>query len=464
MPEILDKCFALALSLMILWQASLVRRMVGTWLFPACIFGLFWFAYTFVPLVLLASAPVDPVAIAFILVCTTVFSASSLCFDWRYAFHQNGLKGHTGDEAYDNLFCRISFYGAIALSLLFLVMNSVLQGITVYDLIFDFFASAARYTELRYAEEIDVNIFGQLSLVLSYVGVTLGGFVYVHSRSRGMRWLVVCAAFLPSLLVMLTQSAKGLFLLSVVMFYGATLVCRLSRDNRTLLGKGTATRAIVWTALASPVLIVSFLTRGLYGSEDTGYVIERLIYYFMSYSSGHLYAFSDWFANFSGRQSVMQYANDVGSYGFYTFMALFKLFGIDRAVPQGVYDEYFFYGDLLSSNIYTIYRGLIIDFGVLGSFVFMFATGVLLHLCFFVMLVNRKPVVTVAVFIYMIAYFQTSFLISVLMWNSIYVSFALLVAILLCNKILNDSGRTSSVARAIPARKPSPVPIENVGA
>ena len=65
-----DKCLALSFSLMILGQAYLVRRYVGTWLFPACLFGLFWFGYTFVPLAILFWVPAEPYAIAFIFLCT----------------------------------------------------------------------------------------------------------------------------------------------------------------------------------------------------------------------------------------------------------------------------------------------------------------------------------------------------------------------------------------------------------
>src|SRR6266436_455289 len=64
--HIYEKCFALVFSLMILGQAYLVRRYVGTWLFPACIFGLFWFGFTFFPLAILFWVPVNPYAIAFI--------------------------------------------------------------------------------------------------------------------------------------------------------------------------------------------------------------------------------------------------------------------------------------------------------------------------------------------------------------------------------------------------------------
>src|SRR5438094_6796093 len=95
-----DKCLALAFSLMILGQAYLVRRYVGTWLFPACLFGLFWFGYTFFPLAILFWVPVQPYATAFLFVCTVAFSMGSLAFDWKTAFTRNGQKCETAAVVY----------------------------------------------------------------------------------------------------------------------------------------------------------------------------------------------------------------------------------------------------------------------------------------------------------------------------------------------------------------------------
>jgi oligosaccharide repeat unit polymerase len=293
-----------------------------------------------------------------------------------------------------------------------------------------------RYAEMRYSDAISVNIFGQLSLILAYIGVILGGFVYACSRNAVPRALVLVSAFLPSVVVMITQSAKGLFILSVAMFYGATLVCRLNHDKRTLIGRETAVRALIGIVVVLPLIGVSFLSRGLYRSTDTDYLTEQLLRYFASYSSGHLFAFSDWFSHALGKPSIMEYFDDGASYGFYTFMAIFKAFGSTREVPPGTFDEYYHYGIFLQSNVYTMFRGLILDFGFVGTVVFTFLSGWLFHLSFHAMLVSKRPAFHVAVFVFMVAYSFNSVWVSMLMWNSIYVSFVLLTIILLANRLL----------------------------
>src|SRR5437773_7659205 len=100
----IEKSLALVFSLMILGQAYLVRRHVGTWLFPACLFGLFWFGYTFFPLAVLFWVPAHPAAIAFLFLCTVAFSMGSLFFDWKTAFTRNGQKRKTAALVYGSSF------------------------------------------------------------------------------------------------------------------------------------------------------------------------------------------------------------------------------------------------------------------------------------------------------------------------------------------------------------------------
>jgi oligosaccharide repeat unit polymerase len=121
-------------------------------------------------------------------------------------------------------------------------------------------------------------------------------------------------------------------------------------------------------------------------------------------------------------------------------MALFQLLGINIFEPPGVFDQYYSFGDLFTTNIYTMFRGLILDFGFIGSVLFMLATGFLLHWAFHSMLRNKRPVFTVAVFVFMMGYFYTSFIISVLIWSRIYVTFLLLWIVLRVNKLVTQRG------------------------
>src|SRR5882762_913354 len=126
-----DKCLALTFSLMILGQAYLVRRYVGTWLCPGCIFGLFWFGYTYVPLAVLFWVPAEPYAIAFIFLCTLAFSMGSLFFDWKTAFAKNAWKRETAVLVYGSPFLKVVFYVSAIASLVFVILSMFSQGISL---------------------------------------------------------------------------------------------------------------------------------------------------------------------------------------------------------------------------------------------------------------------------------------------------------------------------------------------
>jgi len=445
-----DKCLALAFSLMILGQAYLVRRHVGTWLFPACLFGLFWFGYTFIPLAILFWVPAEPYAIAFLFLCTLTFSIGSLAFDWKTAFKKNTRKRETATLVYSSTFLKMVFCASTLASLVFLILDWFDQGFSIHDLFFDLQASAASYANLLYSENLDINNFARWSIVCAYLGAILGGFLFPCITTKTGRRLIVVMSFLPSVLVAVTQGGKGLLFLCIVFFYAGLLVYRASAGTLCLFEKGSIKSLTLYVAILIAVVAISFISRGLYTIENSEELLRRLIWYYASYSFGHIYAFSDWFAFIIGRHSELTYPQESAAHGFYTFTAVFKLLGSHKEVPLGVFGEYYSYGDLLASNIFTMFRGLILDFGFIGSVLFMLATSLLLHQAFHVMLIRSRPVFTVAVFVFAMGYFYNSFIISVLGWNRIYVAFVLLWIVLQLNKRITQKvdGRLVPPAKA----------------
>jgi oligosaccharide repeat unit polymerase len=439
--DVFEKCLALAFSLLILGQAYMVRRYVGTWLFPACLFGLFWFGYTFVPLAILFWVPVQPYATAFILLCTVAFSIGSLAFDWKTAFRRNAQKRETAALVYGSAFLKRVFYLSTFLSLVFLTLNLFAQGFSLVDLFFNLYSSAAAYAALHFSGDLKDTTFDQLSMVFAYLGSILGGFLFPCLSAKTERRVIVFFSFLPSTLVAVTQSAKGLLFLCIVFFCAGLLVYRVSAGRLCLFEKGSIKSLTLCIAAPIPIVTIAFLGRGLSKIEDVGQLAQQLVSYFTSYSCGHLYAFSDWFAFVIGRHSELSYTREGTSYGFYTFAALVARMGIHKVVPPGVYDDYYTYGDLLTSNIYTMFRGLILDFGFVGSVLFMLAAGFLLHWTFRRMLVNRRPVFTVTVFVFMMGYIYFSFIISMLIWSTFYLTFVLLWSVLQINKVITEEGR-----------------------
>ena len=425
-----DKLVAIFISIGILLQGWCVRRVVGTWGAPACVYSIFWFLYTFVPLILVPGAPVEPLAVLYIFIGAALFSASALLFDWNVALRLNAQKA-ASSPIYSSAIFRNLFYTLSVTSVLLLVVNSYRQGISLHDIAFNMFESAAQYAKRRYSDELDSNVFARAAIVCSYLAVTMGGGGYFHARGALRRASIIGAAFAPSVFVMLTQSSRGMLFLAAALFFGSFAAAKICAGRLSLVEAGTLGRLCLFILVAVPLVSLSFMAKGLYGSGDLGYVVEQLVYRLSSYTAGHLYAFSDWYTFTLGGVSVNQYDPVAQTNGFYTFMAIFRWLGDWREIPQGTYDEYFSYGGQITSNIYTMFRGLILDFGKVGGLLYILISGVVFHAAFYIMLKLRRPVVSITLYIYMYGYLYSSGFISILVYNSIYLGFGALVVLLL---------------------------------
>ncbi len=455
--DILEKLLAIVLALAILGQAFVVRRMVGTWLMPACLFSLFWFAYTFVPLVALFVVPVEPLAVGYILVACTLFSLTALGPNWQAAVHAR--QRTSARLRYDTPFLRGVFYSSTALILLFQFVDVLIQGFSPVDVLLSPLRTAAEFTARRYADDLERNLFAQAGLLLTYPAAAVGGMLYGgrDGRETGHRTLLL--AILPSLAMMLIQGAKGTVFLAVFMIWGGALLTRIERGDVSILAEGGLKRLLSYCLLAFPFLLLSFLSRMLGSMEGGADVSQQLLRYFASYTSAHLYAFSDWFSYWTLGSGTMEYGHDEDAYGFYTFMALFKLFGSSKTVPMGTYDEYFVFAELLQTNIYTIFRGLIQDFSLGGALCFVTCSGFLLHWAYWRLLVCRRPFFSAAIFVFSIAYYYTSSFISLLIWSNVYVAFFLLVLFLhlndqWCRRFDRRGGASQAAGQAAICSKP----------
>lgn len=436
--DIMAKLAAIALSGGLLCISIAVRRFVGSWAAPGAVFCLLWFLYTFVPLVLVFPAPIGLLPILYIVILLAAFASSTIFFDWRTAMRENAISSRL--PQYDTKAMRWVFAASGLLALVFLIANSYRQQITIGEIFSNIFTSSAQYADRRYSGAIVDNWFMKLSNLASYMAASTGGFIYRMKHSKKRQAYVLILSFTPSLFVMLTQSARGMLFLAMSLFAAAQVVTHLANPGANLIRRGLLARLMGGVLVIVPCIVVSFIAKGLYDVQDTAYVGDRLLHAFTSYVSGHLYAFADWFTYYIGGNPINLYVETPDrANGFYTFMALFKLLGNKTEVPPGVFEEYFTYGGYVTSNIYTMFRGLILDFGLIGSVIFMFVSGLVLNACFYWLLVARGTVVWVATYVCAMGYYYTSFIISIMIWNSIFVTFVALCLLLWIDEYL--SGR-----------------------
>lgn len=423
------KLASLLLSSGIFYVAYVVRRVSGTWLTPAGIWCVGWFLLTFIPLLVVLSAPVNPLAILYILAMSIVFSVPVLGTKWRDIKYAVDL----GQSSFDSAFLRIFFYMFAVVSLLSLAINLSIQGVTISALFSNFFETSSALIVDRYNQSTVENVFAQISNISTYVTVVLGGLIFHGYRTFWSKARILLMAMTPSLALMAIAGAKGTIFLCIALFYGGILVRRMRAGDNRLLDAKTLARALLGLLALLPFVTISFLSRGLYEDSAKLDLSSSLYRNFVSYSSAHIYAFSDWFSWYIGADSELFYARDELTGGFFTFMSIFKALGSTKEAPQGYFDEYFQYSWYLQTNIYTIFRGLITDFSFAGSFVFMYLVGFFSNSMFVRLITTRMASWSVAYYVIFCGFVYTSFLISILVWSSMYPTFAIIGALLLVN-------------------------------
>jgi oligosaccharide repeat unit polymerase len=424
---VLSKLLSIFISLLILLNAILIRRIVGTWLFPATVFSLFWFVFIFFPLIMMFEVPINPWAVGYLSLLVIVFSWTFIFFNWKKAF-SNNLDKPPVNEVYDTTILRVTLWFSIFFSIVFSIMVMLVQGFSLSELYEDIVLVAAKYAVSRYASEVVYSAYGPLSLGFAYLAVLIAGLIFGSTNSSSRKkWVLL--AFLPSIIIMVTQSAKGSFFGSIFYFLGGILVTSI-QQNKLVLFKANIVRIIFKISSFSAVLFIfSLMSRGLQDEKDVGGFLEKLRFLLASYFFGHLYNFSEWIGVYWDGFNNSKFDISHYYYGFYTFTSIYNFFGYQKVLPDAVYDEYNNIQDQMESNVYTIFRGMVMDFGILGTVFFMFVLGLLLHLCFYVFLNSRKPIISLTITMFMIVVFYYSFIISVLTWSI--VPFVLILFILL---------------------------------
>lgn len=429
--NIFYSAISLVFSLGILLVAVFAKNIVGTWINPASIFSGFWFLFSVVPMVIGWGIPINPAAVLYILLFLAIFSSTSIFFRWEMAFHLNKEKSPAA-SIFDS---RYLFYTLIVISVsiaIFFVIDLSFQGLSI---LVDIFGIAAQYAGLHYSGELVQNVYIKIATILSFPCVAIAGLLGTSTSNR-MRCVVsIFLGFVPSIFLIFFQGAKGSLFLSAALFFGSYLIVKIYDGDFSIFSGKFFARAVFAMMVIVVFVTISFVTKGGGDGGDFDEVLSHLKYSFLSYSSGHLFAFSDWFTDRYFYASNLNFRKEEWTLGFYTFMSIFQFFGDDRFVPLGVYDEYFDHAGMLTTNIYTVFRGLISDFSLVGSFAFSLVFGFLCNAIFYNLLSKRFSYFSIAFFIFSIAIFYQSYIISSLTWLSIPVSFLLLLVILiLCGR------------------------------
>lgn len=452
MDDIFIKIFSIIISLGLLSIVLLAKSHVGTLLNPGSMFAGAWFLYTSVPLILIFNAPVNPLSILFILICSLFFAVPIFLFNWRKAFisFEKSKKRANFLIETQSTFLFVCLWICCLFGIIFSVWTMIINGWSINEMLFDTLATSGRFAAVRGNEGMEYGVIGTLGVFFTYLTATIGGIVYGARFSNSKKLVYLGLSFAPGVLTMVIQSSKLIFLISSLFFVGSLVLIKIYKIKLNVFEFRFFKNCIISFLMVSPFILASFLSRENDGNLDSlSATLNMLMYAFASYALGQIYAFSDFFAFYIGQPSISNYLIDYDNFGAYTFTSIHKLFGINKDFPPGLYLETGYYLDVFETNIFTIFRGMIYDFGIIGTLLVFLILGTISTFAFYGILRGYCRVFSNVIFVHITVFIFISYLFSVFMARYMYSNAIAFYIILILNKFIVYKKLHSSPLRLI---------------
>ncbi|MGH7524684.1 MAG: hypothetical protein ACREK8_10290 [Gemmatimonadales bacterium] len=340
--------------------ALTARRIEGSWIAPATIWPIGWLAYALAALpVIGAPHTLVPALLWILLNCSCFLGAAA----WSRAAVSGASRPVPHTRRYRGLGV-ITATLAVA-GLLALISAVHATGFALRDVVslpaLARMAAASRITFTFGRQQQD--IVARALLVLAYTGTPFAGLYFHAARRPAAKVLALVPLAAIILIGFVTGSRMGV-LFGGALWLGAYLSASLlgtddpRREGLRLFG---LIGALVLLLLVGGSVAVQFV-RYFTGSE-------RSIGAIVAEPFGFLASFGRWFESSGIRATGL-------TGGFYSFERLARALGGDWPTVQAI-DVGF-----TTSNLQTVFRGLIEDFGTVGSLVVVGATGFLSSIAF----------------------------------------------------------------------------------
>ena len=364
---------------------------------------------------------------------------STLLFNWKKAanYFYDGSK----KSIFDNTQSSFIFVFAISCSLLgvgFSFLGLMINGWTLASILSDPLIISGQFAAIRGNAGVNYGFYGMLGTMFTYTTSVICGLIFNRIKRYSVRFFLVIIAFLPGGSMMVIQSSKLIFLISVCFFIGALLLSRLYANKNKIFSVKAVFNIGLTILLVTPFIFFSIISREHYGDLEPSALIANLTYAINSYIFGQIYAFSDFFSYYLEMPSKSKFYIDSDSYGAYTFYSVLNLFGFSKEFIPGLYIESGYVDGVFETNIFTIFRGVINDFGIIGSFVFFGLAGLVVNYTFYKMLYRRESIIRGLFFVGVFVAMVISYLVSVFMARYMYSTLFLTYIILKVYELLHS--------------------------
>lgn len=402
-------------------------RLERSWIAPSTVWPIAWGLYAVAAIPYMADLPHYVPGLLWILLNCAVFLMGSV-LSLGFVFSRERWSGEPNDR-FPYLFAIVSFLALAGLASLAIAVRSL--GFSVVDLLsFQGLAKMAALSRaVFYFGDVQQAGLARVLVVLAYTGPLFGGLYFAVARRRMQRVIGLVPLFAITLVGTVYGSRMG------VLFGGSFWVAAFMAGR--LLGTadrpGARTRlfflvgGLSFALLAVLSTVIQFI-RYFLGSQKTAELI-------LADQFGFLAAWATWFRESGGAESGL-------AAGFYSFERIGRMLGFDRPAFPAI-DVGF-----TTSNVYTVFRTLIQDYGTFGSLIVVLAAGFVGSLAYRAVIAGRPAWLATLTLVY--AFMFAGMAVSVFSYTGPTVGAAFFIAyIVVVGRPRCVAHRTLSVLRPI---------------
>jgi len=419
---IISLLMELRLVLPFILLAITARFLKKSWLAPSAFISLYWCVAIAAPLLFSPYNNVSIGAVSWIFVSTLTVLFGDLAGSFRRQKQQPDQRSVIFSTS------QVTFISII-------VISCTIIGISSFVIILKLAAhNLSNLLSIQKLLDIAQNIAAQkhtntykpfITQFLNsfiYAGPLFGGLLVAIERSR--RHLIIgILSMLPALLMTVIFTLRGYILVAIVLWISSFLAMQVLLGNDKIFTK----RYLISGFISLLLIFIIFIGAGIarFGiadiSNENGIKSirnEKVYINFNICAFGHMETFSNWFDRFDKRALEV----NKPMLGAYTFAGIFDRLGI-RDRFYGLYEERVILSKGGTSNIYTVFRGLIEDFTPLGSLVLLFLIAFFASRVYQRLLQGKAGTMPILAAFY--ATVLWSFSCSIWIWNSVIAAFIL---------------------------------------
>lgn len=342
--------------------ASAARFTERSWLSPAAVFALLWGGYVVAAAGFFTDPEVVLSGILWVLLAAAAVYAGSLFARMTVASRGLAEIPMLADPLRVPVYPHLRAFGILTALIGFAEIYYLFarQGHSLTGLIS--FAVIAQLTADNRAAygygDLQQGVLERLVFAILYAAPLFGGVLFRAARSAADKALAVLQLLLPVVVLALYGSRMGA--LFGGSFWVASYLAAIVAEKHAGERPGARTLVRILAVAAAVLLGFSAAAQGLRYTATVQHLDWLTI---LADPFGFLAAFGVWFDQEGGR-----WLNFFA--GARTFRRVVEVFGISQPFAPEIYVGF------TRSNIYTVLRDLIEDFGSVGALVFLFAYGV----------------------------------------------------------------------------------------